>query len=184
MGGGVRTLGIDPGSRATGYGVVERAGSRLVRVASGVIRPDGDALAARLACILTRVEQVVAETSPTHAALEAVFVSRNPRSALLLGQARGAAIAACGRAEIPAVEYAPTAVKAAVTGYGRATKDQVQRMVQRLLGLGQVPASDEADALAVAICHLHSLPARAAGAAVTRPRRGPGKRTPLQGLPR
>ena len=96
----MRTLGIDPGLRATGFGVVDLVGSRLVRVAGGVIRPGGDCLASRLAEIMERLEAVISETRPAHAALEAVVVSRNPRSALLLGHARGAALTACGRAGI------------------------------------------------------------------------------------
>ena len=180
----MRTLGIDPGLRATGFGVVDLGGSRRVRVAGGVIRPGGDCLASRLAEIMERLEAVISETRPDHAALEAVFVSRNPRSALLLGHARGAALTACGRAGIPTAECAPAAVKVAVTGYGRASKDQVQRMVQRLLGLGKPPASDEADALAVAICHGHSLPARGRAsdsASARRGRRGRGETREVRG---
>jgi crossover junction endodeoxyribonuclease RuvC len=149
----VRILGIDPGSRATGYGVVEVDGSRLVRLAGGVIRPGAQLLSERLACIVATLESVIQKTDPQASALESVFTARNPRSALLLGQARGAALVACGIAGLPTEEYAPAQVKRAVVGYGAAGKEQVQRMVQRLLGLASLPATDEADALAVALCH-------------------------------
>jgi crossover junction endodeoxyribonuclease RuvC len=152
----VRILGIDPGSRATGYGVVEVEGSRLARVAGGVIRPGAELLSERLACIASTLDGVVERTAPRSAALESVFAARNPRSALMLGQARGAALVACGLAGLPTAEYAPAQVKRAVVGYGAASKEQVQRMVQRLLGLASPPPADEADALAVALCHANS----------------------------
>ena len=152
----MRILGIDPGSRATGFGVVEFEGSLLRHVASGVIRPPEGALAARLAHIFAELERVIAATRPDGSALEAVFASHNARSALVLGHARGAALLACGRAGLDVGEYAPAQVKTAVAGYGAAAKTQVQRMVQKLLGLPESPASDAADALAVAICHGHS----------------------------
>lgn len=148
-------LGIDPGSRATGYGVVDREGGRLERVAGGVIRVAGQELARRLAAIAEALEAVLLETQPDSVALEAVFLARNPRSALLLGQARGAALVACGRMGLAGSEYSPAEVKCAVTGYGSADKAQVQQMVGRLLHLAEVPPADEADALAVAICHAH-----------------------------
>ncbi|MFQ5513375.1 MAG: crossover junction endodeoxyribonuclease RuvC [Myxococcota bacterium] len=155
----MRILGIDPGSRATGYGVVEREGASLRRVGGGVIRSEGGVtLAARLARIHAELRRVIGEHRPDAAALEAVFSARNPRSALLLGQARGAALAACGGAGLTAAEYSPSQVKQAVVGYGAADKRQVQLMVQRLLALGAPCPSDESDALAVAICHAHSRP--------------------------
>ncbi len=154
----VRVLGIDPGSHTTGWGVVDMEGSRLRWLQSGVIETSGGSLAERLAQIYGGVSQVIASSRPEAAALESVFSHRNPRSAILLGHARGAALAACGVAGLSAAEYAPTRVKLAVSGYGRADKTQVQRMVRRLLGLDSPLLPDEADALAVSICH--SLEAR------------------------
>jgi crossover junction endodeoxyribonuclease RuvC len=152
----VRIFGIDPGSRATGWGVVQVEGSRLSRVAGGVIRAAEGGPAERLALIHRALCAAIDETRPERAALESVFHARNARSALLLGQARGAALAACGLRGLPTAEYAPAQVKGAVAGYGAASKQQVQRMVQRLLGLSAPPPTDEADALAVAICHGHA----------------------------
>jgi crossover junction endodeoxyribonuclease RuvC len=149
----VRVLGIDPGSLATGYGVVQVEGSRLRRVAGGTIRARGDTLADRLAHLQRELAVAIEELAPDVAALEAVFSAKNARSALVLGHARGVALAACGGAGLGTAEYTPQQVKLAVTGYGRAEKLQVMRMVQRLLGLAAPPPSDEADALAVAICH-------------------------------
>jgi crossover junction endodeoxyribonuclease RuvC len=154
----VRILGIDPGTRATGFGIVEFEGSSLHRVAGGVIRPKSPDLALRLHELLKALGRVIREASPDAAALEAVFTARNPRSALILGHARGVALAACAAANLAPEEYAPGRVKQAVVGYGGASKSQVQLMVQRLLGLSVVPPTDEADALAVAICHGHSRP--------------------------
>lgn len=152
----MRILGIDPGSRATGYGVVDLSNSTLQRVAGGVIRCGTGSLASRLARIDRELSAMLVEIQPVAAALESVFSARNPRSALQLGQARGVALAACGRAGLEAAEYAPSQVKLAVVGHGAADKAQVQRMVQRLLGLATPPPADEADALAVAICHAHT----------------------------
>jgi crossover junction endodeoxyribonuclease RuvC len=155
--GTVRILGIDPGSTRTGYGVVERTGSVLSRVEAGVIRPRAVSLAERLSAIHNELCRLIRRHQPDGVALEAVFTARNARSALVLGQARGAALAACGDAGLPTAEYAPSQVKSAVTGYGRADKAQVQQMVQRLLGLSERPQSDAADAMAVAICHAQGL---------------------------
>jgi crossover junction endodeoxyribonuclease RuvC len=152
----MRVLGIDPGSRTTGYGVIELDGSALRRVTGGVIRVSRGSFAARLARIHAEITGIIAEIRPHSVALEAVFTARNPRSALLLGQARGAALAACGQSGLETAEYAPSQVKAAVTGYGAADKSQVQQMVQRLLGLRGRQPVDESDALAVAICHAHT----------------------------
>ena len=156
----MRILGIDPGTRATGFGVVQVEGSKLRRIAGGVIRPRCDELPGRLHELLCALTAVIEELRPEDAALEAVFTARNPRSALLLGHARGVALAACASARLSPAEYAPRRVKQAVVGYGAASKSQVQRMVQRLLGLSAPPPTDEADALAVAICHGHSRPRR------------------------
>jgi crossover junction endodeoxyribonuclease RuvC len=149
----VRVLGIDPGSNATGYGVVAVEGSSLRRLGSGTIRTRGDTLAERLAHLQRELERAIAALAPDAAALESVFSAKNPRSALVLGHSRGVALAACAFAGLGTDEYTPAQVKVAVTGYGRAEKSQVMKMVQRLLGLAVEPASDEADALAVAICH-------------------------------
>jgi crossover junction endodeoxyribonuclease RuvC len=149
----VRILGIDPGSNATGYGVVAVEGSRLRRLGSGTIRTRGESLGERLAFLQRALGQRIAELAPDAAALESVFSAKNVRSALVLGHARGVALAACASAGLETDEYTPAQVKVAVTGYGRAEKLQVMLMVQRLLGLDAAPASDEADALAVAVCH-------------------------------
>ena len=156
----MRVLGIDPGSVATGYGVVSVEGSTLRRVAGGTIRAKGDTLADRLAYLQSELTRAIAELAPESAALESIFSARNPRSALVLGHARGVALAACGTAGLGPAEYTPQQVKVAVTGYGRADKSQVMLMVQRLLALAAPPPSDEADALAVAICHGMSVRVR------------------------
>ena len=163
-----RILGIDPGLRLTGFGVVERHGAnRLAYVASGVIRvPDGE-LPVRLATIFAQLREVIAEYRPDAAAVEKVFVNVNPHSTLLLGQARGAAICAAATSGLPVAEYTALQVKQAVVGYGRATKEQVQAMVVRLLALPGTPSADAADALACAACHAHGgamIGALAAGA--------------------
>ena len=152
----VRILGIDPGLGITGYGVIEKDGSAIAYIASGRIRTDEKSpLAARLATILQGLAEVVAHFHPAQAAVEQVFVNVNPRSTLLLGQARGAAICAAVTAGLPVAEYTALQVKQAVVGQGHASKDQVQEMVKRLLGLSGHPTSDAADALACAICHAH-----------------------------
>jgi crossover junction endodeoxyribonuclease RuvC len=151
-----RILGIDPGLRLTGFGVIERgAAGRLAYVASGVIRvPDGE-LPARLAAIFSQLREVVAEYRPQAAAVERVFVNVNPHTTLLLGQARGAALCALATAGLPVAEYTAVQVKQAVVGHGRATKQQVQAMMVRLLALPGTPSQDAADALACATCHAH-----------------------------
>lgn len=163
----MRILGVDPGTRATGYGVVEfgpspsepaRGGARgLRRVAGGVIRPDSGApLGERLAGIHAELCALIERFQPDGTAVENVFSARNARSALTLGHARGVALAALATSGLETGEYSPSQVKLAVVGHGAAAKPQVQRMVQRLLGLEKLPAADEADALAIAICHGHS----------------------------
>ena len=149
-------LGVDPGSRITGYGLIEAGGGTLRYVASGRIDTQGGALPARLAEIYRGLKQVIAEHKPNQMAIEEVFLSRNPQSALKLGQARGAAIAAAVGADLPVDEYAARFVKQAVVGTGRASKEQVAYMVRMLLGLDAEPAPDAADALAVAICHVNT----------------------------
>ena len=151
-------IGIDPGSRATGWGLVRLEGRDLVLVDCGVIRlaPELD-LAERMMTIAERIGAIIDEQHPAVAAVEDVFVSRDPRAALKLGQARGAALAAIASRHVRVTAYSPAKVKSAVTGSGRAAKSQVQRMVQAVLGMDRPPAQDAADALAVAICHARSL---------------------------
>lgn len=151
----LRVLGIDPGSRHTGWGVVEKRGNALTLVGCGTISPAASLpLAGRLARIAAGVREVCAREQPSAASVETVFQSVNPRAALVLGQARGAAFAALG-GELPVHEYAPGEIKRAVTGNGRAAKEQVGRMVGLLLG-GSPPGDEHAcDALAAAICHLN-----------------------------
>lgn len=151
-----RILGIDPGLRVTGFGILEARGNVLVYVNSGCIRATGSSLPIRLGVIVRDLAHVIAEERPTEVAVEKVFVNINPHSTLLLGQARGAAIAAAVIAGLPVSEYTAGQVKQAVVGGGRALKPQVQEMVRRLLRLPGIPASDAADALATAICHAHA----------------------------
>lgn len=151
-----RILGIDPGLRITGFGVIEKSGQRLHYVTSGVIRSnDKQSLPERLKTLFTGISEVVASVRPDAAAVEKVFVNVNPQSTLLLGQARGAAIAALVAAALPVAEYTALQVKQAVVGHGKAAKDQVGYMVTRLLSLPGQPSADAADALACAICHAH-----------------------------
>jgi crossover junction endodeoxyribonuclease RuvC len=150
-------LGIDPGLRTTGFGVIEKHGSKLRYIASGTIKTGLEgALPPRLKIILDGVREVVATYNPQCAAIEKVFVNVNPQSTLLLGQARGAAISALVGADLDVAEYSPTQIKQSVVGSGKAAKPQVQDMVSRLLMLPGLPGSDAADALGVAICHAHT----------------------------
>lgn len=150
----VRILGLDPGSRRTGFGVIECRGSELLPVAHGCLNVASATPAARLRLIFEGLRALLAEHGPAEVAVERVFVSRNPDSALKLGQARGAALCAIP-AEVPVFEYAPRVVKLAVVGSGAAEKFQVAQMIRTLLSLGERPAADAADALAVAVCHAH-----------------------------
>jgi len=149
-------LGIDPGLRTTGFGVIHKQGSKLRYIASGTIKSGEGDLPARLKIILDGVSQLAATYQPDCADIEKVFVNVNPQSTLLLGQARGAAICALVTHDLSVAEYSPTQVKQAVVGTGRAAKPQVQDMVARLLALPGLPGTDAADALGVAICHAHS----------------------------
>ena len=151
-----RILGIDPGSRITGYGIVDSDGVRSGHVASGCIRLGEASVAERLGAIFAEVQALARRFEPGELAIEQVFVARNAAAALKLGQARGAAICAAVSAGMTVSEYAPRAVKQAVVGTGRAEKPQVQHMVRVLLGLREAPAEDAADALAVALCHHHT----------------------------
>lgn len=155
-------LGIDPGSRITGYGVVQLHAGKLTYLGSGCIklaRAGGSTdipLASRLKMIHDGVQELVKQFEPTEFAIEQVFMARNPDSALKLGQARGAAIVAAALADLPVHEYAARAIKQAVVGTGGAAKEQVQHMVKHILKLPRMPQADAADALAVAICHLNT----------------------------
>lgn len=151
-----RILGIDPGSRITGYGVIDLRGGHLVYVDSGCIHLEGKSLPQRLKILFESVRAVIAACRPEEMAVEQVFMHRNPDSALKLGQARGAAICAGVMAGLEVSEYTPRAVKQAVVGYGAADKAQIQHMVCALLRLDRPPPADAADALAVALCHGHT----------------------------
>ena len=152
----IRILGIDPGSRVTGYGIIDFHRNHTRHVASGCIHIGGGDLGARLRAIFDGITSIVESERPTELAVEQVFFHRNAASALKLGQARGAALMAGVTRGLPLYEYSPNQVKQAVTGRGHAPKDQVQHMIKMLLCLRDLPASDAADALAVAICHGHT----------------------------
>lgn len=152
-----RILGIDPGLQRTGFGLIDQDGARLRYVSSGVIKTESRAgLAQRIQTIVQGIASISYESQPDCAAVEIVFVNVNPQSTLLLGQARGAALAALVLAQLPVHEYTALQVKQATVGYGKAKKEQVQDMVMRLLQLPSAPQSDAADALACAITHAHS----------------------------
>lgn len=163
-------LAIDPGSRVTGYGLVRQQAGRIDYVASGCIRMKDGAIADRLLTIFQGVSQLIAQFWPDEFAIEEVFLSRNADSALKLGQARGAAIVAAGSCGLPVSEYAARKVKQALVGNGNADKTQVKHMVKQILKLADDPQSDAADALAIAICHVHTQQnlIRIAGAAHSR----------------
>jgi len=166
----MRILGIDPGLQRTGFGVIEADGPRLSYVASGTISTleaaRGD-LPARLKIIFDGVREVVGTYTPDCACAEIVFVNVNPQSTLLLGQARGAALAALVSVDLTVAEYTALQMKKAVVGHGLATKSQVQEMVRRLLKLPALPGKDAADALGLAISHAHAGSSLAAMAAAT-----------------
>lgn len=155
----MRILGIDPGLRRTGFGVIDVQGPRLTYVTSGTIVVSAEQpMAQRLKVILDNIREVVRSTAPTVSALEKVFVNANPATTLLLGQARGAAMCALADCELDVNEYTALQIKKSVVGNGHAAKEQVQKMVQHLLALSGLPAPDSADALACAICHAHFYP--------------------------
>ena len=168
----MRILGIDPGLRTTGFGVVESEGAVLRYVASGTIKTEslaGASLPLRLKVIFDGVREIATRYQPTCASVEIVFVNVNPQSTLLLGQARGAALTALVAHELAVSEYTALQMKKAVVGHGQARKEQVQEMVKRLLALPGLPGKDAADALGLAICHAHagaSLAALARGNAL------------------
>ena len=163
----MKVFGIDPGSERTGYGCVETDGRRHRLVTCGAISTAGAAtLAARLATIHARLSALLAECRPDVVAIENLFYATNVRSALTLGHARGVAMLSAVQAGLDLAEYTPTEIKRAVVGYGRAEKAQVQQMIALLLGLDAAPTPhDAADALAVALCHVHRQPVAAAAAA-------------------
>jgi crossover junction endodeoxyribonuclease RuvC len=158
----VRVFGIDPGSERTGYGCIETDGSRHRIVLCGAITsPTSASFPAKLLNIHSRLAKFLAESAPACVAIESIFHAANARAALKLGHARGVAMLAAIEAGLPVVEYTPAEIKRAVVGYGRAEKHQVQEMVKLVLGLTKVPSPhDAADALAVAICHVHSTASR------------------------
>jgi crossover junction endodeoxyribonuclease RuvC len=162
----MRILGLDPGLRTTGWGVVEVDGARIRHVANGRIVPDAGApVPARLVAIFEGLEEVLSRHRPQSAAVEETFVNANPSSTLRLGFARGVALLAPARLGIEVAEYATTVVKKSVVGTGRADKEQVQAMVQRLLPGVRLDGADAADALAVALCHGHHVQTRGRWAA-------------------
>lgn len=167
-----RILGIDPGSRITGYGVVEQVGGRYQVVTCGTVETRGAEMAPRLGQIFSSLVEVVSRWEPEEVAVEQVFMSRNADSALKLGQARGAAIAAIVSAGLPVFEYSARQVKQAMVGRGGAAKEQVARMVQYLLSLDELPKEDAADALGVALCHGHMRVSMARMAGARSVRRG------------
>ncbi len=152
---GVTVLGIDPGSRVTGWGIVREVSGVLSLVDCGAVRPKGDDFAERLGTIYHDLHTILCRHAPDEAAVENVFTAKNAASALKLGQARGAAIAACSACHLPVFSYAPTEIKKTLVGVGRAEKEQVSFMVARLLGVKGGWGADTGDALAAAVCHLN-----------------------------
>jgi crossover junction endodeoxyribonuclease RuvC len=156
----MRILGIDPGTRITGFGIVEKQGNRLIHIENGAIYTRSDEeLAIRLKTIHDALNRIISIHIPDVVAVEQIFLAKNALSALKLGHARGAALLAGVNASLPVFEYSALQVKSAVVGYGKAAKTQVQQMVKVLLNLPEVAQEDASDALAVAICHAHSYTA-------------------------
>lgn len=149
-------LGIDPGSRFTGFGIIAIEGKNARYVTSGIVKADQENLPQRLRTIFIGLQSVMQEYKPTELAIEQVFVHANASSAIKLGQARGVAIAATFAHDLQVYEYSARQIKQAVVGYGNAAKEQIQAMIQRLLNLSSAPQADAADALACALCHFHS----------------------------
>lgn len=153
----MRILGIDPGTRITGYGIIDVEGNRLRHVDNGIIRTrSSDVLPLRLKTIYDGLTAVLKGFSPDSVAIEQVFMAKNPKAALTLGHARGTAVLAAVNLDLDVLEYSALQVKSAVVGYGHAGKQQVQQMVKALLNLPEVAQEDASDALAVAICHANS----------------------------
>lgn len=151
----ITILGIDPGSRITGVGVIQSQGSVLKHVYSESLKLPKGELPSRLQAIYSRLQTIIAQTRPDVVSIEKVFIAKNPQSALVLGHARGAAMLAAVNNELPVVEYSATEIKKTVVGRGRADKSQVQHMMRILLGLRVAPEEDASDALAAAVCHAH-----------------------------
>jgi crossover junction endodeoxyribonuclease RuvC len=151
----ITILGIDPGSRITGVGVIQAQGNELKHVFSESLKLPKGELTERLKILYTRLQTVIAQTRPDIVSIEKVFVAKNPQSALVLGHARGAAMLAAVNNDLPVVEYSATQIKKTVVGRGRADKAQVQHMMRVLLSLRQNPEEDASDALAAAVCHAH-----------------------------
>lgn len=160
-----RIIGIDPGSRCTGYGVIDTDGMRHSYITSGYINIKGDELPDRLGCIFNEISSIIDQWQPHTMGIEQVFVNKNVDSALKLGQARGAAICAGVNAQLEVGEYTPRAIKKAVVGNGSASKEQIQQMMKILLKLDFVPQSDEADGLAIAVCHANHMQVKTLGIA-------------------
>jgi len=177
-----RVLGLDPGTRRFGWGVIAREGTRVKHVAHGVISLGDGPLADRLVRLRLELLAVVDAHGPAAAGVEGMFFHRDAQAAAKLGHARGVALLVCGERSLPVFEYAPARVKRTVAAYGRAEKAQVGAMVRALLGLAAVPAADAADALAIALTHLAGAPIGAATAfaeALTASKRGVRKRDPI-----
>ena len=151
----VRVLGVDPGSRATGWALVIAEGNRYHLDASGVVRPRGDDRHRRLADLSRRFSEVVDKLAPDCAAVESSFSGLNPKTGLALAESRGVVLSVLGRNQLDVVSYSPAEVKSAIVGHGRAEKQQINYMVVRLLALADPPPSDAADAMAVALTHIH-----------------------------
>ncbi|OGW13877.1 MAG: crossover junction endodeoxyribonuclease RuvC [Nitrospinae bacterium RIFCSPLOWO2_12_FULL_45_22] len=166
----MRVLGIDPGTIVTGYGVVEEKGGKLWALDWGAIQTATDPLPFRLKKIYKGLEEILEKFKPNTVAVESIFYAKNVRSALKLGQARGIALLSAASYDVEVVEYTPLEVKQAVVGYGRAGKEQVQEMVAFLLGLNNsLTSTDASDALALAICHIHSYKVKHACGAIKYP---------------
>jgi len=149
-------LGVDPGSRITGYGLIKLDGTKYHFLDCGIIKTDVNDIAQRCRQIFIGLQDVISEFNPDESGVEQVFMNTNANSALKLGQARGAALAAIATNNILVAEYTPRRIKQAVVGYGAADKQQIQHMIKLLLNLQEMPATDAADALAVALCHANS----------------------------
>jgi crossover junction endodeoxyribonuclease RuvC len=149
-------IGIDPGSRLTGYGVIEKTGSKCRFIDAGTIRTESDEMPIRLKRIYEGLKRIIDFYQPTEASVEQVFLAHNVDTALKLGQARGAAVTALVTHDVAVSEYTARQIKLSVVGYGAAQKEQVQQMVTRLLNIPVIPQADAADALAAAICHAHT----------------------------
>ncbi len=160
-----RIIGIDPGSRCTGYGVIDSDGLRHLYVTSGFVKITGDELPERLGMIFNEISLIIEKWQPQTMGIEQVFMNKNADSALKLGQARGAAICAATNAELEVGEYTPRAIKKAVVGNGSADKEQIQQMMKLLLKLDFEPQSDEADGLAIALCHANHMHMKTLGIA-------------------